>query len=65
MPLRATFSKMIVIAFMILIGFSLARSIYYKSIMGVTLSLVSFAAGIYFLLMVARLKQEQDAEETY
>ena len=65
MTLRATLSRVIIIGFMILIGFSLARSIYYKSFMGVLLSLVSFAAGIYFLLTVARLKQERDAEETY
>jgi hypothetical protein len=58
---RTTLNKIIIIAFMILIGFSLAKAIYHKSFMGIVLALVSFGAAIYFLYILAKAKEEMPA----
>ncbi len=61
---RPTLNKIIIIAFMVLIGFSLAKAIYHKSFMGITLALVSLGAAVYFLYVLAKAKEEMEAEET-
>lgn len=58
---RPTLNKIIIIAFMVLIGFSLAKAIYHKSFMGITLALVSLGAAIYFLYVLAKAKDEMPA----
>ena len=58
---RYTLNKIIVIAFMVLIGFSLAKAIYHRSDMGIILALVSFGAAIYFLYILAKAKEEMPA----
>lgn len=45
-----------------MVGFSLAKAIYYKSFMGILLALVSLGAGIYFLYLVAKAKAEMESE---
>ncbi len=60
---RTTLNKIIIIIFMILIGFSLAKAIYHKSFMGITLALVSLGAAVYFLYILAKAKEEMEAEE--
>ena len=48
---------------MVLIGFSLAKAIYNKSFMGVTLAIVSLGAAIYFLYILAKAQAELETEE--
>jgi hypothetical protein len=60
---RPLFQRLLVIGFMILVGFCLAKGIYSQSITGITLAIISLAAGIYFLHLLQRAKQEQDLEK--
>lgn len=63
---RATLNRIIIIGFMVLVGFCLAKAIYHKSFMGIVLALVSLGAGVYFLYILAKAKDEMEmeAEET-
>lgn len=61
---RTTLNKIIIISFMVLIGFSLAKAIYHGSIMGIVLALVSLSAAVYFLYVLAKARKEMEAEET-
>ena len=61
---RPTLNKIIIISFMVLIGFSLAKAFYHKSIMGISLAFVSLGAAIYFLYILAKAREELEAEET-
>ncbi len=55
---RSTLNKIIIIGFMVLIGYSLAKAIYHNSLIGITLALVSLGAAIYFLHVLAKAKEE-------
>lgn len=58
MSTRQILSRSIIIGFMVLIGFALAKAIYHGSFMGITLALVSLGAAVYFLFIVAKASQE-------
>jgi len=60
---RQTLNRIIIIGFMVLVGFCLAKAFYHGSILGILLALVSFSAGVYFLYMLAKAKEEMEAEE--
>lgn len=60
---RPTLNKIIIISFMVLIGFSLAKAIYHGSFMGITLALVALGAAIYFLYILTKAKEEMEVEE--
>ena len=60
---RQVLNRLIIIGFMMLVGFCLAKAIYHTSVMGIILALVSLSAGIYFLYIVAKAKEEMEAEE--
>jgi hypothetical protein len=60
---RSFLNKLIIIGFMVLVGFCLAKAIYHQSVMGILLALVSLGAGIYFLYLVVKAKAELEAEE--
>ena len=55
---RQFLNRFIILLFLALIGFCLARSIYYGSVMGVILALTSLGASIYFLYLLAKAKEE-------
>jgi len=59
---RETINRIIIIGFMVLVGFCLAKAIYYNSVMGIILALTSLGAGIYFLYILAKAKEEMEAE---
>lgn len=61
---KTFFNRLIILGFMTLVGFCLAKAINSGSVMGIVLALVSLGAGIYFLYMVVKAKQELEAEET-
>lgn len=60
---RQTINRLIIIGFMVLVGFCLAKAIYHQSVMGIILALTSLGAGIYFLYMVAKANEEMKREE--
>lgn len=60
---KQTINRLIIIGFMVLVGFCLAKAIYHKSVMGIILALTSLSAGIYFLYMVAKANEEMKREE--
>jgi hypothetical protein len=60
---RESINRIIIIGFMILVGFCLAKAIYHQSVMGIILALTSLAAGIYFLYILAKAKEEMEAEK--
>ena len=64
MNLRTFFNRLIIFGFMIFVGFCLARGIYYQSVIAILLACISLAAGIYFLYLLAKAKEEMEKEET-
>lgn len=58
---KQTINRLIIIGFMVLVGFCLAKAIYHQSVMGIILALTSLGAGIYFLYMVAKANEEMPA----
>jgi len=54
-------NRAIVLGFMMLVGFSLAKSIYAGSMLGLFLAITSLGAGIYCLRLLLKMKEtEQD-----
>ncbi len=53
-------NRLIVLGFMILVGFSLAKGIQSRSFMGIVLAIISLFAGVYFLYLLAKARQEQE-----
>ena len=60
---RQILNKVIILGFMALVGFALAKAIYYKSFMGIMLAIISLGAAIYFLYIRAKAKEEYEAEK--
>jgi general stress protein CsbA len=60
---KQTINRSIIIAFMILVGYCFAKAIYTGSVMGILLACVSLGAGVYFLYILAKAKQEMDEAE--
>jgi Na+/H+ antiporter NhaD/arsenite permease-like protein len=60
---RQILNKVIILGFMALVGFALAKAIYYKSFMGITLAVISLGAAVYFLYILAKAKEEYEAEK--
>lgn len=63
MPSRHVLNRLIIIGFMVAVGFCLAKAIYHSSVMGIILALTSLGAGIYFLYIVAKAREEMEREE--
>ena len=57
---RILINRLIVLAFMVIVGFSLAKGIQSKSTLGIILALTSLFAGVYFLYLVAKANQERE-----
>lgn len=60
---RHQLNRIIVIGFMVLVGYALAKAFYHNSIMGILLGLTSLGAGVYFLYLMTKAKEEMEAEE--
>ncbi len=61
---RAHINRIIIIGFMVLVGFCLAKAVNTGSFMGIVLALTSLGAGIYFLYLLAKAKESVENEET-
>lgn len=60
---RTALNRVIIIGFMILVGFCLAKAIYSQSFIGFILAVTSLGAGIYFLYLLGKAKEAIEREE--
>ena len=51
------------LAFMALVGFSIAKSLYVGSVIGTILAITSLGAGIYFVYLMLNLRVARNEEE--
>ncbi|MET0463664.1 MAG: hypothetical protein ABW007_10935, partial [Chitinophagaceae bacterium] len=56
-------NRLIILGFMAMVGFALAKSIQSGSNLGLVLCITSLGAAVYFLYLLAKMKQEMEAEE--
>jgi hypothetical protein len=61
--MRTFFNRLIIFSFMVLVGFCLAKGIANQSFLTTSLASISLIAGIYFLYLLAKAKQEMEKEE--
>lgn len=61
---REIINRIIIIAFMVLVGFCFAKAIYNRSFIGILLALVSLSAAVYFLYLLAKAKEEMTSCRT-
>jgi len=61
---REIINRLIVFGFMMLVGYCLAKSFYHRSFMGIVLAFVSLTAGVYFLYLVVKAREEMQKEES-
>ncbi|MGZ8525355.1 MAG: hypothetical protein ACXWV1_13065 [Chitinophagaceae bacterium] len=61
MTRREITRRSIIIGFFVLIGFALAKAIFYNSFIGIVLALVSLGAAIYFLYILSKARRELTA----
>ena len=59
MNFRTLVNRLVILTFMGLVGYSLAKAIQFKSIIGILLALVSLGAGIYFVYLLIAIRKEQ------
>ena len=64
MTTKTFLNRLIILGFMGLVGFCLAKAISSGSVMGIILALISLGAGIYFLYILAKAREEMRSEET-
>lgn len=57
---KTVVNRIIILVFMVIVGFNLAKGLYYKSMIGVILAVVSLIAGIIFLYLLAKAKEEME-----
>jgi hypothetical protein len=62
MTYRTILNRLIILGFMGLVGFCLAKAISTGSVMGVILAIVSLGAGIYFLNILAKARREMEIQ---
>lgn len=63
MIIRPHIMRLIIFAFMILVGAALVYGIRARSVTGIILSLTSLGAGIHFLTLLSKAKQELQQEQ--
>ena len=63
MTSKTFLNRLIILGFMVLVGYSIAKSIYSQSVMGIILALTSLGAGVYFLYLLAKAKEQSRQEE--
>jgi len=60
MNARNILNRVLILVFMVLVGFCLARSIYYQSVTGAILAVISLGSGLYFLNLLAKANSESE-----
>jgi len=64
MFLHTLVKRLLILGFMFLVGFSMAKSIRVSSPLGFLLAIVSLGLGIYFIYLLQQLKTGRAREET-
>jgi uncharacterized membrane protein YjjP (DUF1212 family) len=62
MTSKTLLNRLIILGFMGLVGYSLAKAISSGSFMGILLAFVSLGAGIYFLTILAKARREMEMQ---
>ena len=62
MTYRTLLNRIIILGFMGLVGFCLAKAISTGSFMGILLAIVSLGAGIYFLHILSKARREMEMQ---
>ncbi len=57
-------NRMLILGFMVLVGYFIARSIQAGNTIGLVLAIVSLGAGLYFLYLLAKAKAELEQQES-
>ncbi|MGZ5221221.1 MAG: hypothetical protein ACXWC7_14125 [Chitinophagaceae bacterium] len=57
-------NRFLILSFMVLVGFSIAKSIQASSPLGLILAIVSLGSGIYFIYLLQQLYASREQEET-
>jgi len=60
---RTHISRLIIFAFITLVGLAMAYGIRTRSVTGIILSLTSLGAGIHFWILLVKAKQEMQKEQ--
>jgi len=60
---RSALNRVIIIGFMVLVGFCLAKAVYSGSFIGIVLALTSLCAGVYFLYLLVKAKEAVEEEQ--
>ena len=60
---RPFFQRLLIIGFMVLVGFCLAKGIYSQSAIAVVLAIISLTAGIYFVHLLQQANRETELEK--
>ena len=58
MTYRKFLNRVIILGFLVGVGFMLAKSIQYRNMLGVILALISLGAAVYFFYLLAKAQQE-------
>jgi len=64
MFLHTLVHRFFILGFLVLVGFSIAKSIQASSPLGFLLAVVSLGLGIYFIYLLQQLKAGSEREET-
>jgi hypothetical protein len=64
MTYRTFINRVLILGFLVLVGFMLAKSLQSGSILGFLLALISLGAAIYFFYLLAKAQQEITEAET-
>ena len=62
MTSKTFLNSLIILGFMGLVGFCLAKAISTGSVIGILLALVSLGAGIYFMHLLAKARREMEMQ---
>ena len=62
-PKQTVIHRALVISFMVLVGFSIAKSIQASSTLGLILAIISLCAGIYFVYLLQQMSPNGEQEE--
>lgn len=58
-----TLQRVLIIAFMIIVGYALGKAFYHNSISGIVLGFISLGAAVYFLYLLGKARAEMETEE--
>lgn len=63
MTLNHWTGRLLMLVFMALVGFSIAKSLHVGSVTGTILAITSLGAGIYFIYLLLNLRTARNEEE--